>query len=198
MTPAEIKSIQARIGTEPDGVFGAKSRSALQVWLKNVMPKPHPFPTEAGVSSNLSIFGRHGDPDTSPPTAKITIPFKVYYEDTPVQILRPHEKVADSLLCVFQRLDQAFPTEAEKRLAGILTYDGLYNPRQKRGGNSWSMHSWAIAIDLDADRNGNLVSWPEVAVMPLLVMECFAREGWLSAGAFWGRDAMHFQATRPS
>jgi hypothetical protein len=31
--------------------------------------------------------------------------------------------------------------------------------------------------------------------MPLAVMEHFAREGWLSAGSAWGRDAMHFQAT---
>jgi hypothetical protein len=27
-------------------------------------------------------------------------------------------------------------------------------------------------------------------------MEEFAKEGWLAAGAFWGRDAMHFQATQ--
>jgi hypothetical protein len=33
--------------------------------------------------------------------------------------------------------------------------------------------------------------------MPLEVMEMFAQEGWLSAGAFWGRDAMHSQATKP-
>jgi hypothetical protein len=32
--------------------------------------------------------------------------------------------------------------------------------------------------------------------MPLAVMEEFSREGWLAAGAFWNRDAMHFQATQ--
>jgi hypothetical protein len=32
--------------------------------------------------------------------------------------------------------------------------------------------------------------------MPIEVMEEFAKEGWLPAGAFWSRDAMHFQATR--
>jgi hypothetical protein len=32
--------------------------------------------------------------------------------------------------------------------------------------------------------------------MPLDVMEIFAREGWLAAGAFWGRDSMHMQATQ--
>jgi len=38
--------------------------------------------------------------------------------------------------------------------------------------------------------------WPTSSTMLLVVMEAFAREGWLSAGAFWGRDAMHFQATQ--
>jgi hypothetical protein len=28
------------------------------------------------------------------------------------------------------------------------------------------------------------------------VMEEFAKEGWLAAGAFWSRDSMHMQATR--
>jgi hypothetical protein len=32
--------------------------------------------------------------------------------------------------------------------------------------------------------------------MPIEVMEEFAKEGWLPAGAFWSRDSMHFQSTR--
>jgi len=65
-----------------------------------------------------------------------------------------------------------------------------------RGGTSYSLHARGAAIDLDAENNGNLTHWPTAATMPLEVMECFAREGWLSAGAFWGRDAMHHQATQ--
>ena len=65
-----------------------------------------------------------------------------------------------------------------------------------RGGSRISTHAWGIAIDLAPNWNGNLMPWPTVATMPLEIMEIFAREGWLSAGAFWGRDAMHFQATR--
>lgn len=76
-------------------------------------------------------------------------------------------------------------------------YGGIFNFRKMRGGNSYSMHSWGIAIDLDADDNGNLVSWPVRADMPFEIMEEFAREGWTSAGAFWGRDAMHHEAVRP-
>ena len=65
-----------------------------------------------------------------------------------------------------------------------------------RGGNSYSMHAYGIAIDFDPDTNGMHDKWPTVATMPLEIMEFFAAEGWLSAGAFWGRDAMHAECVQ--
>jgi hypothetical protein len=76
-------------------------------------------------------------------------------------------------------------------------YCGIFNFRNKRGGTSLSVHAWGAAIDLDADDNSFRDPWPLVADMPLSIMEEFAREGWQSAGAFWGYDAMHHEATRP-
>ena len=194
MTTAQIQAIQTKIGARPDGFWGPKSTSACKTHLRNLMPVPHPFPLPEDVTS---FYGPHGVKDgCTPPTKSIELPFPVFYEGTVVTRLRPHVKCADSLLRIFNRLAVAFPDEASRRAAGILTYDGLYNPRPMRNGTAWSMHSWAIAIDLDAGRNGNLEHWPASAVMPLEVMECFAREGWMSAGAFWNRDSMHFQATK--
>ena len=69
------------------------------------------------------------------------------------------------------------------------------NNRSMRGGSLPSLHARGAAIDLMPDQNANHTPWPSAATMPMEVMEAFAREGWLSAGAFWGRDAMHFQAT---
>jgi len=160
-----------------------------------MMPSPHPFPTQANVTK---FYGPHGVKNGfSPPTKTIKLPFPIYYDGTAVTKLRPHEKCADRLLSVFRRLASAFPAEAARRAAGILTYDGLYNPRPMRNGTAWSMHSWAIAIDFNANANKNEAHWPVKAVMPIEVMECFAAEGWTSAGAFWSRDAMHAQATQP-
>ena len=65
-----------------------------------------------------------------------------------------------------------------------------------RGGSLPSLHARGAAVDLDPDHNGNGTSWPTRAIMPLEVMEEFAKEGWLAAGAFWGRDSMHMQATQ--
>ena len=195
MKSSEIKRMQQKVGAAPDGFWGPKSIAACQEHLKRMMPDPHPFPHEEDVEA---FYGPHGEEGKfSPPTKEIILPFPIYYGSTQVTKLRPHRLCADSLLRVFERLAAAFPTEENRRAAGMLTYDGLYNPRRKRQGSSWSMHAWAIAIDLNAGRNGNNTSWPSTAVMPLEVMECFTQEGWTSAGAFWGRDAMHFQATKP-
>lgn len=195
MNLQQIIATQRRIGAQPDGFWGPKSTEAAKKHLRAMMPSVSPFPSQSGVTA---FYGRHGAKNGyTPPTKAIRLPFPVYYEGSPVKSLRPHEKCADSLLAAFEFLAKAFPKESERKAAGILTYDGLYNPRKMRGGSAWSMHSWAIAIDFNAAKNGNTMHWPTKAVMPIEVMECFARAGWTAAGAFWSRDAMHFQATKP-
>ena len=78
----------------------------------------------------------------------------------------------------------------------LVQYAGVYNNRPMRGGSLPSLHARGAAIDLAPDTNRMSQSWPTSADMPLEVMEAFAREGWTPAGAFWGRDAMHFQSTK--
>jgi hypothetical protein len=106
-----------------------------------------------------------------------------------VKTIRCNERVADSLSRILVAVSNVAPLI-------LREYAGVYNNRPMRGGSLPSLHARGAAIDLAPDTNGNLVPWPVSADMPLVVMECFAREGWLSAGAFWGRDAMHAQATR--
>jgi hypothetical protein len=197
MTQQEIIRTQKRIGVEADGFWGPKSMEACKKHLRKMMPSPHPFPAPNSTAFH-NFYGPHGVKNGyTPPMKKIQLPFTIFYESSPVRSLSAHVKCADSLLRVFERLAQVFADTESRRTAGILIYDGLYNPRMMRGGTSWSMHAWAIAIDLNAGKNGNHTHWPMRATMPIEVMECFAREGWLSAGAFWSRDAMHFQATSP-
>jgi hypothetical protein len=195
MNQDQIKAIQSKVGVEADGFWGPQSIAATQKYLRGLMPTPHPFPTQGNVPEFYGAHGKSGG--YTPPMTKFDLPFTVYYEKKPVLKLAAHDKCAASLERAFQRLSEVYPTEELRVKAGVSVYDGIYNPRPMRGGSSWSMHSWAIAIDLDAGRNGNNTPWPTKAHMPLEAMECFAAEGWLAAGAFWGRDAMHFQATRP-
>lgn len=85
----------------------------------------------------------------------------------------------------------AFRNVVSRGFAGQLkTFDGCYNPRLKRGGNSWSTHSWGIAIDLNAPWNAfgqrNFQMTQELA-------QCFRDVGFVWGGDWSYPDAMHFQ-----
>lgn len=200
MTTAEIIETQKRVGAEPDGFWGPKSAAAAKRHLGRVAPANNPFPTQAQVQSNRSVYGRHGEKNGyEPPAKKIDLPFALHlYGDASqlVKTLSVHPFCADSLQEIFEDLATVYTTHGERKAAGILDYYGIYNPRSIRGGTVWSMHAYRIAIDLDANRNKNRAHWPTASKMPIRVMEVFASHGWLAAGANWNRDAMHFQATR--
>lgn len=193
MNQTQIKIIQETVGTEPDGFFGPKSIAATQRYLRSLMPKAHPFPKQ-DQRSLTAFYGPAGDVAL----AKVAVPYKMFLYNGPetVKSISVHEKLAASLERVLKELGKRYKTDEDRTAAGINRYFGTYVNRKMRGGSLPSLHARAAAIDFDANRNGNKTSWPMAAHMPLDVMEIFAREGWLAAGAFWGRDAMHFQATQ--
>ena len=193
MSPAEIKAMQQRIHDAGfplavDGFWGPKSIAACQARLSSLMPRPNPWPKPAQVRE---FFGEPGDEDN---LVYITFPFPVFYGGKLVTRTRCHRKIATALTRVFEDIGARY--FADK---GIMEeardYGGCFNFRPKRGGGGWSLHAYGAAIDLDDDDNTFRDAWPVRADMPLEIMECFAREGFKSAGAFWGYDAMHFEAT---
>jgi len=184
MTTANIKAMQARLHITADGFWGPKSIASCQAWLRKLMPDPSPWP-EQYESRLAQFFGMSGDE-----SRLVSLPVTgVLYAGQPVATIRCHTRVADSLGRILDELRRTYPAILEH-------YDGCYNDRPMRNGTSPSLHARGAAIDLCADSNDNQAHWPDQACMPLQVMEVFAKEGWLAAGAFWGRDAMHFQATR--
>lgn len=189
MTTAEIIAMQTKIGVVPDGFWGPKSIAACQAYLRSLMPAPNPWPKPRDAGE---FYGKPGDESN---LVMIDLPYPMFYAGKRVTRTRVHKKCAASLLRILTAIKarmEAAPhiqDEAED-------YGGCYNFRLKRGGSSYSMHAYGAAIDLDADDNTFRDSWPMKSDMPLEIMEEFAREGWKSAGAFWGYDAMHFEATQ--
>lgn len=182
-----IAQIQSKIGTTPDGIWGPKSKVACINYLRDFMPKVNPWP-EQDTLSMTRFFGKAGDELNL--TSMDVDGLGVKYDGKLVKTIRCNVKVAESLSRILEAI-------ANSHSAYVLgEYGGCFNFRKMRGGNSLSVHSWGAAIDLDPDSNGNNQAWPTSSTMPLEVMEIFAREGWIPAGAFWGRDAMHFQATK--
>ncbi len=71
----------------------------------------------------------------------------------------------------------------------VKTWDGCFNIRQIRGSAAMSLHSWGLAIDINASGNG-LGQQPIIS--PELV-QCFLDAGFDWGGNFKRLDGMHFQ-----
>jgi len=179
--------MQARIGTTPDGFWGPKSIAACQQHLRSLMPMPNPWPG----TSQAALQAFYGSPGDESKLVNLDVQsLGVRYDGKPVRTIRCHAKVADSLHRVLAEI------AGGPHSAILAEYAGCFNNRPMRGGSLPSLHARGAAIDLAPDTNRLTQSWPVSATMPLEVMEAFARQGWLAAGAFWSRDAMHHQATR--
>ena len=187
MTGPQIEAIQRRIGTKPDRFWGAKSTAACQAHLRAMMPSPNPWPSQSQ-SALLAFYGRAGD-ESQLMNIDVT-GLGLRFENKPVRSMRVHHKCADSLLRIIREI------AASPFRYVLAEYAGTYNNRPMRNGTLPSLHARGAAIDFMPATNRNNQHWPTNANMPIEVMEMFAREGWLAAGAFWSRDAMHFQATR--
>jgi hypothetical protein len=186
MTRSEIIETQITVGTKPDGLWGNKSIAACQRHLCSLMPKENPWPGTSTAELE-SFYGNAGNE-----SRLVNLPVDglgVKYEGKTVNTVRCNAKIAASLLRIIKELANHYPEV-------LADYNGCYNFRKMRGGSSYSLHAYGAAIDFMAGKNGNRTPWPTKADMPIGVMEIFAREGWLSAGAFWGRDSMHSQATQ--
>lgn len=74
----------------------------------------------------------------------------------------------------------------------LKTWDGCFNIRNKRGLNSASLHSWGIAIDVNA-------AWNQLNQRPTLsagFVKCFTDAGFDWGGSWKRLDGMHFQLSK--
>lgn len=74
----------------------------------------------------------------------------------------------------------------------LKTFDGCFNIRNKRGLNSPSLHSWGIAIDVNA-------AWNALGATPTLsagFVKCFTDAGFDWGGTWTRKDGMHFQLSK--
>lgn len=191
MTPSEIVEMQKRIGVTPDGFWGPISIAACKAHLRDLMPAHNPWP----VPTAAALRAFYGAPGDESQLVVINFPYPMFYGGKRVATTRVHRKCASSLLRILANIQGCYGSRPDI-MEEAQDYGGVYNFRLKRGGSSYSLHAYGAAIDLDADDNSFKYAWPIASDMPLQIMEEFAREGWIAAGAFWGYDSMHFQATR--
>lgn len=146
------------------------------------------------------IISKYGKPNVTGEGYLVTIdlpyPMRLAWDtDTIVYKMRCHKLVADKFLAVFNEIHRVYGYNKIVEL-GIDLFGGCFNFRKMRGGDDWSTHSWAIAIDLDPARNKlketsktARFARPEYKKM----IDIFYKHGFISLGREKNYDWMHFQ-----
>lgn len=131
----------------------------------------------------------------------VELPFSMmlaWDKSTRVRKISLHSKVAASASRVFNQIAGIY-TDAERSSLGLNIFGGSLNVRRMRGGTAYSMHSWAIAIDFDPERNQLNWKAPQARLShadAVPFWEAWEAEGWLSLGRAKNFDWMHVQAAR--
>jgi hypothetical protein len=87
-------------------------------------------------------------------------------------------------------LEQAFRNLIDTgRVNELKTWDGCFNIRKMRGLQSMSLHSWGVAVDMNAFENG-LNQTPKLSAE---FVKCFTDAGFDWGGTWKRKDGMHFQ-----
>lgn len=90
-------------------------------------------------------------------------------------------------------LTQAFRNIIDRGLLNqVKTWDGCFNVRKKRGASSQSLHSWGIAVDINAAWNG----FNKKPTMSPELVKCFTDAGFDWGGVWSKPDGMHFQLSK--
>lgn len=90
-------------------------------------------------------------------------------------------------------LEQAFKNIIAKDLVSQLkTWDGCFNIRKKIASKSASLHSWGIAIDINAAWNG----YNKKPTLSKELVQCFKDANFEWGGDWAIPDGMHFQLSK--
>lgn len=123
-----------------------------------------------------------GDPTLEKEMVVWQIPAHIWFPVIPKK-LYCNKRMPTALAKAFQNIrDRGLTAE-------LKTWDGCFNIRNKRGGSTHSLHSWGLAIDVNAAWNG----LGKPPTMSAAFVKCFTDAGF-DWGGTWSRpDGMHFQ-----
>lgn len=135
--------------------------------------------------TSQQCFAKYGTPETEK--------FMTVW-DVPTNL--EHGAIPKKIYCnkdIVSLLNQAFKNINDRGLANqVKTWDGCFNIRKKRGATSMSLHSWGLAIDINAAWNG----FGKPPTMSPELVKCFTDAGF-DWGGKWSRpDGMHFQIAK--
>lgn len=153
------------------------------------------FPKQSSVRS---VYGEPGSPQATAGMVDLAYPMVIAWDKSQkIAKFRCHAKVESAFERVFQKTLAQYG-QAKISQLGLDVFGGCYNYRPMRGGTSWSMHAFGIAVDLDPENNQ--LKWNKSkARFAKAEYEPFWKivesEGFTSLGRKYDYDWMHFEAT---
>ena len=144
----------------------------------------------------IAKYGKPNQNGTYLVSIKLPYPMRLAWDkNAKVNTMRCHKLVAQNFTNVFNELLQVYGLAKIQEL-GIDLFGGCFNFRAMRGGSDYSRHSWAIAIDLDPERNQlketsktARFARPEYKSM----IDIFYKHGFVNLGVEKNYDWMHFE-----
>lgn len=135
-------------------------------------------------------FSKYGEPSASNPFLTLwDVPASLEIGLIPRRIYC-NKDLKGPLAQAFKNLiERCTPDGQHSYVDEIKTWDGCFNIRKSRGLKSMSLHSWAIAVDINAFENG-LGQEPKLS--PGFIA-CFTDAGFDWGGTWKRKDGMHFQ-----
>lgn len=202
-TTQAIKDFQKRNGLTADGIVGkytlAKLRSTIPIGpSKDSHRSTFSYLKRGKLLTTNQITVKYGKPCDSTNFVTVDLPFPLrlsWETKTTVTRLQVHKAIKNNVVNALTEILNHYGQEKITEL-GIDLYGGCYNCRQMRSSKAWSVHSWALAIDLDPVRNGLNSSFlnSEFSKIEYKEMhEAFYRNGFINLGIEADMDAMHYQ-----
>ena len=125
---------------------------------------------------------RYGDPTKESAMVLFRVPEVLQLGAIPKRIYANKDLVAP--------LTEALNNIVARGLADqVRTWDGCFQIRRTRTGTSASLHSWGLAIDINAAWNG----LGKVPTMSKELVACFTDAGFEWGGTWKNPDGMHMQ-----
>lgn len=202
-TRRAIKAFQVASGLAADGIVGPLTAAALAPadnWRDDEpVPPASPSPGADSWPRQRDVMAFYGGVGMNQTRLSLPYPMRLAWDlDTKIRAFSIHQKAHDSAARALEAIAVRF-SPSQREALGLDLFGGCLNVRRMRGGRSYSMHSWGIAIDFDPERNqlrwgSDRARLAQPDAIPF--WEIWEGEGWVSLGRKRGYDWMHIQAAR--
>lgn len=133
--------------------------------------------------TSAKCFKKYGDPKTEKSMVLWDVPKELEVGAIPKRIYCNKDMVKPLTLAFKNLISTGAVSE-------LKTFDGCFNIRGKRSNpESYSLHSWGVAIDVNAATNG----YGKKPTLSAKFVKCFTDAGFDWGGLWSVPDSMHFQ-----